>query len=117
MSVSKTNRWRLALLAVLCGKDLVVQLPSCCGIVDTKPTITVFLPGAIHHVRDEFGPLHLPSWSTNSLPSTARNVSSTQSRLQFAIFNYINDIHVTADDVTKGLICLCQRRTMQWFWA
>ena len=58
-SVSETNRWRLALLGVLCRKDLVVRLPSGRGYYG-KPMIIAILPGAIDHVRDEFGSPHLP---------------------------------------------------------
>ena len=32
-------------------------------------------------------------------------------------FNYINNIYVTANDVTKGLIDLCYVRTVQQFWV
>ena len=48
---------------------------SCCLIA--KPVITSFVPGAIDHVRDKFGPLQCTLWGTNSLLG-ARNVSYTQ---------------------------------------
>ena len=60
MSVSEMNRWRLALLVVLCTGPYgsIAKWPWNRGY--SKPVITAFLPGAIDHVRDEFGPLHLP---------------------------------------------------------
>ena len=80
-----------------------------------KPVITTFLPGAIDHVWNKFGPLHL-LFMERTFSAYARNVSSTRAA-PVRYFNYINDIHVTTDDVTKGLIGLCQTRTVQRFWA
>ena len=85
-SVSETNRWRLALLAFLCRKDLLIRLPSGRGYYG-KPIITAILPGAIDHVWDEFGPPHLPLWGANSLHGTSNlsHLSKQASVLPFSI--------------------------------
>ena len=81
-----------------------------------KPMITVFLPGAIDHMRDEFGLLD-PPFMGCKFSAWHKKRFIYPSRLQFAIVDYINNIYVTTNDVTKGLIGPCQTRTVQRFWA
>ena len=63
--------------------------------------ITAILLGAFNNVQKEFGPLYLPLRGANSLLGI-RNVSSARSVSSSIIFNYINDIHVTVNNVTMA---------------
>ena len=97
-------------------KDLVVRLPSGRGIVDTASPSS--LPSS--QVPSITCGTNLvlcicPLWCANSVLSARKFHLPEQ--LQFTIFNYINNIRVTTDDVSKGLIGLCQTRTVQRFWA